>query len=262
MHVYRLALLAAFLPASVLHAGGFAFNKNFTVLAPAHPTQEAGQRLAEQVLAEAEQYRRQIATSWLGESLPAGAGPTTINIEFVTGAPSAKIWIKDGPGIEFSTIYLRCSPAGIPSEVLAHEIAHVVLAAKYPHPHRLAAWLEEGIASRYDDPQRVAIRRRLIDLFVTTNNWPRLTMILAAESISAQDQSSYATAVSLTDFLLTRKSKQTLLEFGNAAGHMGWDAALQKHYGISSVSQLQSDWQIWLRQTRRFAKATSSNLTR
>ena len=77
--------------------------------------------------------------------------------------------------------------------------------------------------------------------------------------ISTRDKDTYATAASLTEFLLTRRDRQTLLEFGQYANKAGWDAALSKHYHIDSVPDLQRDWQQWVRQPSKLAsQATAS----
>ena len=69
-HLFILAVCA--LSTTSTYAAGFAHNENFVVYAPADPTQEEGQRLANQVLKFAGVCRREIATDLLGIELPPG----------------------------------------------------------------------------------------------------------------------------------------------------------------------------------------------
>jgi hypothetical protein len=250
MRLLPLGILVVLLVPSPSRAAGFAHNENFTVFAPAVPSQEAGQAFAEELLAKADQYRKEIATYWLGEELPPGVGHTIINVDFTGAKDTALTWVKDNPRRKYHTLYLSTSPERALGSTLAHEVSHVVLATRFPHPNRLAAWLEEGIAGKYDDALRIQTRRKLLSWFSRTGNWPRLEMILTAEEILAKDECSYAVATSLTDFLISLRDKGTLLAFGRSAGERGWDAALRKHYGISDVSALQADWRRWVALSR------------
>src|SRR6185295_18569994 len=105
---------------------------------------------------------------------------------------------------------------------------------------------EEGIASQYDDPVR---RAR------TPARPVQLARLLASKSIPARDQDTYAAATSLVEFLLTKGSKQKVVEFAMAGKAHGWDAALRQHYRIESVSELEHAWQAWTRQTAQTLRA-------
>ena len=53
-------------------------------------------------------------------------------------------------------------------------------------------------------------------------------------------------AVSLTEMLLEHGGKAKFLEFGRAASREGTQRALERHYDIREVTQLQSQWQSWV----------------
>ena len=237
------ALVATFPP--VARAAGFVHNANFTVLTEAGVSPEASQSFAAAVLARAEQYRREIAREWLGEELPAGIGTTTINVRFSDSTDSGLTWAVDHPQRRYHSIYLETSPDRALGETLAHEVAHAVLATQFPHPKRLPAWLEEGIASRYDAAYRRHERESALAWMARNGNWPRLEPVLNAENIPAEETRSYAAAVSLTEMLLERGGKQKLLAFGKQAAEVGCRRALAEHYGIADIDQLQTAWQAW-----------------
>ena len=242
--LFILFLLVLLVPHTRLHAAGFAMSDNFTVLTPDWPSADEATRYAEEVLKNAEQWRSVIAQEWLGQKLPPGVGQTTVNVSINTQRDAGLTWAKDDPRRRYHTLYMSTSPERALGGTLAHEMAHVVLATRFPHPHRLPAWVEEGIASRYDDSDRQDARQQQIAWILQTQNWPALDGLLTAPNIAARDKQAYAVAASLIDFLLARNAdKQVLLEFGQQGNKAGWDAALQKFYGIRDVNQLQAEWQ-------------------
>ncbi len=235
------------LPVTSLPAAGFAMSDNFTVLTPDWPSADEAKDYAQEVLASAEQWRSVIAQEWLGKELPPGVGQTTVNVSHSATRDAGLTWAKDDARRRFHTLYMSTSPERALGSTLAHEMAHVVLATRFPHPNRLPAWLEEGIASRYDDEDRQKTRQAQITYFVETGHWPSVDSLFTAANIAAQDKELYTVAASLTEFLLSRNSdKQMLLEFGQYGNTAGWDAALQKYYGIRDVVQLQGRWQRWV----------------
>lgn len=229
-----------------LEAAGFVHNENFTVFTPAQASQQEADAFAATLLEKAERYRKEIALEWLGEELPPSIGQTIVNVSFSDRREHGLTWAKDNPERKFHTLYLVATPTGEVDSLLAHEMVHVVLATRYPHPDRLPAWLEEGIACRYDDASRKATRKQITNWFVRTENWPRLQTLLTQHNVSSQDQAAYAVSASLTEMLLSLGNRQTLLEFGQSADRLGCNAALKRHYGIQDVAQLQTDWQRWL----------------
>ena len=226
------------------HAGGFVHNENFVVYCPDLGTAQASNQLAARVLEFADECRTEIATKWLGKPLPPGIGRTVINVELAAGKDTALTWAKDDPGRRYHTIYLTTSVDKVVGSTLKHELAHAVLATRWQHPNRLPAWLEEGIASGYDNASRISTRRQIIGWCAETGNWPQLGRVLAAKTISAQSTQTYAVAASVTRFLLAQRDKETLFQFA-LDGARGWDAALRKHYNIQNVDQLQVQWQRW-----------------
>lgn len=219
-------------------AAEFARSANFIVLAD-------DAELAEEVLTQAERYRRQIAEEWLGEALPEGVGAAMINVRISSTEDSGLTWPTDPASARrYHRVWLTTSQAQATGAVLKHELTHVVLATWMPQ--RLPPWADEGAASRYDDVSRVAQRRRALEWFARSENWPRLIHVLEDDTITAGELTSYTVAASLSDFLLQRGDRATLLRFAAAGRRLGWDEALKTHYRIEDVSELQLAWQAHL----------------
>lgn len=223
-------------------------NANFLVVTEDHPDSAAtDESFARSVLQQAERYRAEIARQWLGRPLPEGVGRTIINVTFSTDHDRGLTWAMDGSERRFHNIYLNTQPDRAIESTLAHEIAHTVLATRYPHPRRLPEWIEEGIASSYDDEQRRAQRRELVAWWMETDSVPSLEKLLTLRAVSAEDATAYTAASSLVDYLLTKQDRATLLRFAEEGVRSGWDRALQIHYGLASVSALQTTWIQWLK---------------
>jgi hypothetical protein len=234
---------------SVSFGAGFVHNENFVVLTEATISQQATQDYAQSVLKKAEEYRKQIAIEWFGEELPPGIGRSTINVRYTSDQDSGLTWAADNPERKLHTIYLQTRADSAEISTLAHEMAHVVMATMYPHPNRLPAWVEEGIASQYDNAARKKARNSALRFFAKQENWPQIDGVLTAHNISAEDTRAYTVAVSLTEMLLKAGGKRTFLEFGRAAGRDGVEKALARYYQVRSLTDLQTRWQSWVTQT-------------
>lgn len=229
-------MLGSLAVASAAQGAGFAYRATGNVLAPDQATAEA-------VLAKAEEYRRQVAVEWLGEELPPGAGPVAIHVQLSQTEDTGLTLPIDGPQRKFHRIWLITSRERALGTTLHHEMVHAVLATRFPG--RLPPWCDEGVAGMKDDPQRVVLRRRIVEQFAQTNAWPPLQTLLEAKEISATDEAAYSVAASLMEFLLTRGDRPTFLRFAASGRDMGWDRAVRDHYGFGSVAELQTAWQRW-----------------
>ena len=95
----------------------------------------------------------------------------------------------------------------------------------------------------------MSLARRLTT-WATERRRPRIVARPARTSgVCVTRSIAFATASSLTEFLLTRGDKRTLLEFGQYANESGWAAALRKYYQIASPAELQRSWQRWIQQS-------------
>lgn len=223
-------------------AAGLVFNENFTILA-AKSQPPIAHEFPERLLEAAERYRGEIAREWFEQELGLGEGKTTISFTMSHRQDKAFTWARSG-NRNYHVVYLTTSPQQAIGSTLKHEIAHVVLATRYPGAKRLPVWLEEGIASRYDDADRIALREKIVQSFGHTQPWPNISQMFAAENVPSVDQVTYAFAASLTDYLLTLDSRKTLLRFGEMCSQTTPQQALATHYRLQP-HELQQRWQRW-----------------
>ena len=211
-------------------------SENFVVSAPDQATARA-------VLARAESLRRSIAVTWLGDALPDGIAPTVIRVTISSDEDRGLTWVADRADRLSHMMWLTTSRERAAGSTLAHEMAHVVLATRYPG--QLPAWLDEGIASREDDERRVAARREILKWYHQTGNWPSLLETLSATKIAGSERGRYALSASLTEYLLTQGDAPKLFAFAQAGKANGWDQALRDHYQIRDARELETRWRLW-----------------
>jgi len=225
-------------------------SENFVV---SGPTRE----LAQAILDEAEAWRDSLAREWLGGPLPPGDNFASIHLE-LSKTRDVGTTLLCGPTRRFQGahyIWLTTSRKRALGGTLHHELAHVVLNARFPD--RMPAWANEGIASRLDDAGRVAIRKRALETMSRTGRWPDLAGLLNRPTIAPTDQAAYAVSVSLTEYLLSRGTRARFLDFVELGQRTGWNTALRRTYGIAGIDQLGRNWRTWLSQRQSVRPARS-----
>jgi hypothetical protein len=223
-------------------AAGFVHSPNFIIFTPPDPTPQAADGFAQAMLKRAEELRKQIALEWLGDELPLSVGQVMVHVQFADQPNRGLTWAKDHPERKLHALYLVTAPQQMPDGLLAHEMVHCVLATRFPSPNRLPAWLEEGIASSYDDAQRQAVRQKIVQWFVTSGDWPRLAGVLTSDKVHSDDQEAYTLCATVVELLLERGDRKTLLQFGQLTGQIGLDRALKQCYDIADATELQTLW--------------------
>jgi hypothetical protein len=248
MKVVRAAMILWIVLAGTTALGaGFAHDENFIIYA-------SNQALADTVRIKANLFREGIAKEWLGKELAAGDGRAVLSVQLSKDEDSGFTWPIDSPERKLHKTWVKGSFEKATGSSLRHEVCHLVLNTKYRDP--LPTFLEEGIASRYDDPARVAARRRLIESYARDGTWPDLRPVLSARVIPPEDHSAYCVAGSLVEYLLSRGDKAKLLEFATAIKTKGLDQSLQDCYGIRSEVHLEAEWRAWTSQAAS-ARATT-----
>jgi len=198
------------------------------------------QRLADKAVGHAEAFAQQIADEWLGGKLYTPQHPTTITIEIDADRSFARTLIGSNEG---HLMWLVGSEQAVTEHLLQHEVAHAVMAAEFGG--RMPTWANEGIASRYDNARRHAIREAKLAEFVVIDSWPHLDHLFTKP---VQRKWQYAASVSLTDYLVQLGGRRRFIEFAEQANNSGYANSLKTIYGIASVEQLSREWRSFVRE--------------
>jgi hypothetical protein len=129
------------------------------------------------------------------------------------------------------------------SAALPHELTHVVLKDRFAATI-LPRWADEGMAILADTDAKQ--KRHFNDLrqAIITHTTFHVAELLAIENYPSPSRfgTFYGQSASLTNFLVGRKSPEQFTAFIERASTDGYEAALQRFYGISGVPELDRMW--------------------
>ena len=115
-------------------------------------------------------------------------GRTIITVELSASRDSGFTWPIDHPDRKFHNMWLTTSRERTPGSTLRHEIRHVVLNTRFRD--RLPPWVEEGLASRSNDPERQQLWRETAAAF-SQSGWPEIRSVIEARAIHSTDRATY-----------------------------------------------------------------------
>ena len=134
-------------------------------------------------------------------------------------------------------------PAVVP-DAIDHELVHVVLADHFVHaaPPR---WADEGLALLFDSQEKQrgheadfqdARRRGLV--------WSAADLLALEDypAESGRQKIFYGQSAALVRWLIARRDAATFIRFLDDAAQVGMEAALDRHYAITSLVSVSSAW--------------------
>jgi len=129
-------------------------------------------------------------------------------------------------------------------DAIDHELVHVVLADHFIHaaPPR---WADEGLAVLFDTPEKQrgheadfqdAKRRGLA--------WSAADLLTleAYPADGPRQKIFYGQSAALVRWLIARRDAATFIRFLDDAAQVGMEAALDRHYAITSLASVSSAW--------------------
>jgi hypothetical protein len=238
--VYALAGLFA-LPSLLF--GATHTTQNFAVEAP---TPE----IARQVGQYAEQYRKEKAQLWLGREMPPWGQRCPIRVTVTMGgAGGATSFAFDNGQILSQHMHIEGSLERLLNSVLPHEVTHTVFAYHFRCP--LPRWADEGGAVLSEDEVERDRHDKMVRQILNAGRAIPLRRLLGLKEYPNEVMSLYAEGYSVTAFLVGKSSRPAFLNFIADGMHGSWDAALQRHYQIRNVEELENEWLTHLRNTKR-----------
>jgi hypothetical protein len=217
--------------------------ENFDVYAPT-------KKLAEQFGKYAEMYRKEKALDWLGEEMPTWKKRCPLVVEITpgrNGGATTFTFSKRG-GVTSQDMKIFGDTQQLLESVLPHEVTHTVFAHHFGRP--VPRWADEGgsVLSENDNERlehdikcrEFLNARRGIPLkhLFPMKDYPKDTIVLYAQGFSV---SNYLIELGGSG-LDGRQKFLNFLETGMANDGRNWEAAIQKHYNVDSLDDLQADW--------------------
>ena len=238
-----IAVVAGWLMAAVgsVHAAGYR-TANFVVEAPT-------EALARKIGDAAEQYRHTLAVEWTGSPLPRWSRPCPITAQVAPqlGAGGATSFVFDRGEVFNWTMTIQGSEERILDSVLPHEITHTIFASHFRRP--LPRWADEGACTTVEHPVERARQHRLLLEFLTTGRGIAFPEMFAMKEYPADVLPLYSQGYSLARYLIERGGRHKYVSFvSDGLASDDWSTALEKHYGVTSVAQMQHVWLAWVKQ--------------
>jgi len=232
----------------LLTTGAHYETANFSVDAPCAVS-------AKQFAETAEQYRKDLAVLWLGKTLPDWSAkcPIVVHVGSDLGAGGKTSFVFENGEVFDWEMEIQGSYERILDSVLPHEITHMILASHFRKP--IPRWLDEGMATSVEHHSEKANYRRMIRHFLQSNVqrcFP-LNRMVAMKDYPDDPMPFYAQGFSLVEYLLEcgrqfdNNEHCRLVQFAQSAMQSGdWQSALQEHYGIQNLGELQLSWLKWI----------------
>ena len=227
--------------ASTAMAAGYR-TANFVVEAPTPD-------LARKIGDAAEQYRHTLAVEWTGSPLPRWSRPCPITAQVAPhlGAGGATSFVFDKGEVFNWTMTIQGSEERILDSVLPHEITHTVFASHFRRP--LPRWADEGACTTVEHPVERARQHRMLIEFLTTGRGIAFPDMFAMREYPADVLPLYSQGYSLARYLIERGGRHKYVAFvGDGLARDDWAGALERHYGVGNVAQLQQVWLEWVKQ--------------
>lgn len=219
-------------------------SENFSVQAP---TPE----IAETIAVAAEEYRRNLAVDWLGVELPRWSSRCRITVRLLQHATSGDTTYVIHQGEVYGWKMTVQGPLDrIIESVLPHEISHTILASGFRGA--LPRWADEGAAVLCEGEQENVRRQLKVGNLLDVRQIPTQALLSISEYPTDGEELMlvYSQGYSLTQFLVEQKGKRGFVQFLKDASDRGWEQALERAYGFSSVELLDHSWRDWMEKAK------------
>ena len=131
--------------------------------------------------------------------------------------------------------------------MLPHEITHTIFATHFGCP--LPRWADEGAATSVEHASERTKQDQLLIQFLTSNRGIAFNHMFAMKEYPPDILPLYSQGYSLARYLIAQGGRRKYVDYVFDGMHWNnWTAATRKHYGLSSLSELQVTWLAWVRQ--------------
>jgi len=217
-------------------------SEHFIVSAPSR-------ELAEEICQAAETMRRDLAIEWLGQELPPWREPCPIqaHVHPQLGAGGVTSFMFDRGQPWGWTMSIQGSRERVLDSVLPHEITHTIFATHFGRP--LPRWADEGACTTVESPVEKSKQDKFLIQFLTSDRGIPFNDMFAMKDYPADILPLYSQGYSLARYLIQQGGKRKFVNYvGEGMQTNNWTAATKKHYGFTSLSDLQVTWVDWVKQ--------------
>jgi hypothetical protein len=205
--------------------------------------------LAERVGRAAEKYRRELAIEWVGKEMPDWSEPCPITVQCAPhlGAGGETSFVFDRGEVFGWRMRVQGNEQRILDSVLPHEVTHTILATHFRRP--LPRWADEGACTTVEHIAEKKKQQNMLITFLKTNKGISFSQMFAMKDYPPDVLPLYAQGYSLARFLIDQGGRRKFVNFiGDGLRREDWTGAVTRHYGYTSLGQLQDKWLNWVKQ--------------
>jgi len=237
------ALAAFCFITTVVHAGTFK-TANFVVTA-------SSDDIARRVANCAEYWRHELAIQWVGKPLPNWYQPCPISVQAgQMGAGGQTTFTFENGEVFGWKMQVQGTLERILDSVIPHEVNHTIFASHFRRP--VPRWADEGAATLFEHESEKANQTARLNQVLHTNKRIPLRDLLTIREYPADMQdvlTLYAEGYSLAGFLVGsqgEQGRQVFMKLLDDAHKIGWEKAIERHYGYTSLASLEDKWTGWI----------------
>jgi hypothetical protein len=213
---------------------------------------------AQQMSDAAEKYRRELAMSWLGETMPNWYQPCVMTVQAAPhlGAGGATTFqFQDGEVFGWR-MSIQGSRERLLDSVLPHEITHMVFASHFRQP--LPRWADEGGATSVECAVERNKYRQMLSTFLRSGRGIAFNQMFAMMDYPPDYMAMYAQGYSLAEFLIQSGGRQAYVKFlDDGLKSDDWSGAVERNYRSKDLGALQTTWLTWVKQGSPLKQARS-----
>jgi hypothetical protein len=246
--ILRSALLAAALVLSLNSLAAGAGRQHFSVRSEHFIVSAPSRELAEEICQAAETLRHDLAIEWLGKELPPWREPCPIqaHVHPQLGAGGVTSFMFDRGQPWGWTMTIQGSRERVLDSVLPHEITHTIFATHFGRP--LPRWADEGACTTVESTVEKSKQDKMLLQFLTSDRGIPFNQLFAMKEYPPDILPLYSQGYSLARYLIQQGGKRKFVNYvGEGMQTNNWTATTKKHYGFTSLSDLQVTWVEWVR---------------
>jgi hypothetical protein len=205
-------------------------------------------QVAQQVGQYAEKYRKEKALEWLGYEMPAWPQPCPLRVIVTPGGAGGATTFDFGGGtIRSQHMEVQGSLERILASVLPHEITHTVFAHHFRCP--LPRWADEGGCVLSEDDVERRRHDDMVRQLLAGGKAFRLRVLFPMKNYPPGEDvmTLYAQGYSMARFLVESTDRRAYLAFVGEGMRSGWDRAVQVHFQMNKLEELEEAWLNWMR---------------
>lgn len=203
----------------------------------------------DQIAQAAENWRRDLAVSWLGQAMPNWSAPCmmTVKVGSTLGAGGATTFTFNNGEVFGWKMNIQGSLERVLDSVLPHEITHMIFACQFRRP--TPRWADEGGATSVEHEIELSKHRNTLIQCLHTNRGIAFNQMFAMTEYPSDVAPLYAQGYSVADFLIQRGGRREFVAFlADGMNTDKWNDAVNRHYQMADLGVLQVTWLDWVRQ--------------